>query len=145
MEFDQNDIHSLALVAWKEARGEAQPMGCDAVMHVILNRVGAPGFAHTLHDVIYGKNQFTSMSVPSDPEFNLQPKAGDVAFNNCLEYAKALLGTKADITITIDVTKGAHYYANLKNVTLGWFFRNIVQNPTQHPITAQIGLHTFFQ
>lgn len=144
MIYDDNDIHSLALCAWKEARGEVQPVGCEAVMCVIFNRVGHPGFAHTLHDVIYGKNQFTSMSVPSDPEFNLQPAADDAAFANCMIGAKQLLAATPDAAFVADPTHGAHYYANLHNCTSGWFHDNIVLNTHDHPITAQIGRHTFF-
>jgi spore germination cell wall hydrolase CwlJ-like protein len=133
---DANDVHSLALCAWKEARGEHVD-GCRAVMHVIRNRVGAPGFAHTLHDVIYGKNQFTSMSVPSDPEFNLEPSSGDGVFAECLAIAEGIEGDP-------DLTNGARYYANVKNVTSGWFFRAIIGDPAAHPIVAQVGHHTFY-
>jgi N-acetylmuramoyl-L-alanine amidase len=133
---DQNDIDSLSLVAWKEARGEGNE-GMDAVMHVIINRVGHPGFAHTLHDVIYGKNQFTSMSVPTDPEFNLQPASDDPQYVFCVSLAPGIQGET-------DPTNGAHYYADLKYTTSGWFFRNIVQNSTDHPQVAVIGRHTFW-
>jgi len=137
--YDDNDVHSLALVGWKEARGEGIT-GIRAVMHVVLNRVGAVGFAHTLHDVIYGKNQFTSMSVPSDPEFNLSPQPSDVLFAGCISLAKAILsGTDADCT------NGAHYYANLKTATSGWFYNHIVNDHIGHPQTAVIGHHTFFK
>jgi spore germination cell wall hydrolase CwlJ-like protein len=141
--YDQNDIHSLALCAWKEARGESQPQGCDAVMYVIVNRVGQPGFARDLHGVIYGKNQFTSMSVPSDPEFNLQPKDGDTTFQACLDAASSILAN-VDNPDRIDITRGAHYYANLHTCTSGWFHDHIVLDSHNHPVTAQIGRHTFF-
>jgi len=134
---DLNDLHSLALVAWKEARGEGI-QGCRAVMHLVENRVGHPGFASTLHDVIYGKNQFTSMSVPSDPEFNLEPAANDVIFRACMTLAHSLESDP-------DPTLGAHYYANLKYVTSGWFERNIVSDPVNHPVTVKIGNHTFYR
>ncbi len=140
MTFDQDDINSLALVTWKEARGEG-PVGCYAVMNVIKNRVGTPGFAHTLHDVIYGKNQFTSMSVPSDAEFNLQPQSDDLTYKACVQQATNVLNGNPDAE---DITHGAHYYANIKNTTSGWFFRNIINN-ADHPITATIGHHTFFK
>ncbi len=139
MTFDNVDIDNLALVTWKEARGEGME-GCRAVMHVIVNRVGTPGFATTLHNVIFGKNQFTSMSVASDPEFNLKPQPGDAIFAACENLAQLVLtGQDADNTL------GAHYYANLKNTTSGWFFNHIVNNSVQHPITATIGHHTFFK
>lgn len=133
---DLNDLESLRLCAWKEARGEGVD-GIRAVMHVIVNRVGAPGFAHTLHDVIYGKNQFTSMSVPSDPEFNLKPADGDAIFQECAALAR---GIETDP----DLTNGARYYANLRTATSGWFERAIVNDPVNHPQTAVIGHHTFF-
>jgi N-acetylmuramoyl-L-alanine amidase len=138
LQFDQNDAHSLALVAWKEARGEGDA-GMEAVMNVIANRVGHPGFAHTLHDVIYGKNQFTSMSVPSDGEFNLQPADGDPQFAYCQDLAQGFNGATPD-----DPTQGAHYYADIKYTTSGWFFRNIINNPTDHPHTVKIGRHDFW-
>jgi N-acetylmuramoyl-L-alanine amidase len=136
--YDDNDIHSTALCAWKEARGEG-PTGMAAVIDVLKNRVGEPGFAHTLHDVIYGKNQFTSMSVPSDPEFNLQPADGDEDFVAAICLATNILNSEVS-----DVTHGAHYYANLHNCTSGWFYDTIVLDSKHHPITAQIGHHTFF-
>ena len=37
MTYDQDDLDSIALCAWKEARGEGTP-GMLAVMHVIYNR-----------------------------------------------------------------------------------------------------------
>lgn len=133
---DQNDLSSLALVAWKEARGEGLA-GMNAVMHVCINRVGAPGFAMTLHNVIYGKNQFTSMSVPSDLEFNLQPRPGDPQYAYCVGQAPNVEGEA-------DPTNGAHYYADLQYTTSGWFFEHIVNDPTSHPVKAVIGRHTFY-
>lgn len=149
MTYDDNDVQSLALVAWKEARGEhsacaAQGLdpnaGMQAVMNICVNRVGTPGFAHTIHDVIYGKNQFTSMSVPSDPEFNLQPPDGDQQYSWCLTMAPSILEGSA-----ADITSGAHYYANLKYASSGWFFDHIVQDAANHPQTTVIGHQTFFK
>jgi N-acetylmuramoyl-L-alanine amidase len=135
--YDDNDKHSLALCAWKEARGQGL-IGMRAVMCVIKNRVGKPGFAHTLHDVIYGKNQFTSMSVASDPEFNLEP-SGPV-----WPGAQLLASQVLDESLP-DNTNGAHYYANLDTMDKGgWFERNILGQPGTHPLTATIGAHSFY-
>jgi len=139
VKFDQEDINNLALVTWKEARGEGI-LGCRAVMHVIVNRVGTPGFARTLHDVIYGKNQFTSMSVSSDAEYTLMPAVDDVIYVACSSLANQVLNG-----LDPDNTSGAHYYANLKNTTSGWFFNHIVNDHINHPVTAVIGHHTFFK
>jgi spore germination cell wall hydrolase CwlJ-like protein len=138
MNYDQNDLHSVALCVWKEARGEGND-GMRAVMHVIVNRVGHPGFAHDLHRVVYGKNQFTSMSVPSDPEFNLQPKDGDIQFAYCQGLIEPVLNGSDS-----DLTNGAHYYANLKYSTSGWFFNHIVKDTVNHPLTVTIGHQNFY-
>jgi Cell Wall Hydrolase len=139
-QFDADDIQSAILCAWKEARGEGE-IGMRAVLHVLKNRVGYLGFATNLHDVIYGKNQFTSMSVSTDPEFNLQPCAGDEAFLDCVKASEAVFDDDDP-----DVTHGAHYYANLHEIEHdGWFEREIVLKSDLHPITAQIGRHTFFR
>lgn len=140
MIFDKDDIHSAALCAWKEARGDGLT-GMHAVLHCLKNRVGAVGFAHTLHDVVFGKNQFTSMSVPSDPEFNLQPT--DAAPANLWTEAQRL-AFLVFMTDDADPTSGAHYYENPKTATSGWFQRVIVADPVNHPMTVKIGHHTFY-
>lgn len=138
--FDSDDIQSAALCAWKEARGEGE-LGMRAVLCVLKNRVGYPGFPDNLHDVIYGKNQFTSMSVSSDPEFNLEPISGDEFYAEAFKDSQDIFMANSVIQ---DVTNGAHYYANLHEVTSGWFYNYIVLNSSSHPVTAQIGKHTFF-
>src|SRR5579863_2676453 len=115
--FDENDVLSAAVCAWKEARGEVQNYGIvsiEAVLFVLRNRVGFPGFAKTIHDVVYGKNQFTSMSVPSDPEFNLQPAKDDPIFTAAVTSAAKIFNVPDDPSL-VDPTHGAHYYANLHN------------------------------
>src|SRR5207244_356263 len=106
---------------------------------VIANRVGHPGFAHDIHGVVYGKNQFTSMSVPSDPEFNLAPKDDDPQFAYCVKLVDTVLQGTAP-----DVTQGAHYYENPKTATSGWFARVIVADTVNHPLIATIGRQNFY-
>lgn len=142
MQYDDNDIHSMSLCIWKEARGEGLD-GMRAVAHVIKNRVGTPGFAHTLHDVIYGKNQFTSMSVVSDHEFNLVPPPGDSQFAYCESVCPSILNGS-----DVDPTFGAHYYENAAAATSGWFAR-VIAGPDGygtegHSQTAHIGRQTFY-
>jgi len=142
MEYDQNDLENFRLCIWKEARGEKED-GMRGVGHVIANRVGAVGFAHTLHDVIYGRNQFSSMSISSDPEYNLEPKPGDLQYAYiCSVSPQILNGTDPDITL------GAHYYdvAGTKN---GWFTR-VISGPDEtgapgHPFLVQIGKQRFYR
>jgi N-acetylmuramoyl-L-alanine amidase len=143
MDYDVNDLHSMALCVWKEARGEGQ-LGMQAVAHVIKNRVGAAGFPHTLHDVIFQKNAFTSMSVPSDPEYSLQPPATDPQWIFCVARLcpAVLAGTDAD------PTNNAKYYANLRTATSSWFGRVIAgpdgSGTPEHKRTAVIGQQSFF-
>lgn len=138
--YDDDDIQSAALCAWKEARGEKEE-GMAAVIWVLKHRVGYAGFANSLHDVIYGKNQFSSMSRPSDPEYYLQPCEGDEFYTVALNSAMTILNQTDEVG---DETRGAHFYANLHTMEKGgWFERNIVLG-NNHPIMAQIGHHTFF-
>jgi N-acetylmuramoyl-L-alanine amidase len=138
--FDDADQQLLALVAWKEARGEGSA-GMEAVMCVCVNRVGAPGFPSTLHDVIFQKNAFTSISVPSDPEYGLQPDAMDPQWRVAQQLAFAILN--GDVP---DTTGGACYYANLAHTPEdGWFYRNIVLDSAAHPETVVVGKQTFYR
>jgi spore germination cell wall hydrolase CwlJ-like protein len=114
-----------------------------AVAHVIFNRVGAPGFANTLHEVIYGKNQFSSMSISTDPEYNLAaPEPTDPDYPS---YCTAMSIVNAIAAGTeSDPTGGALYYANLAECTSGWFFHHIVNDPANHPLRATLGHQVFY-
>jgi|SRR5579859_549093 len=136
MQYDDNDLDSLCLVAWKEARGDGQD-AMRAVMHVIVNRVKAVGFPKNLHAVIYQKNAFSSMTVPSDREFHLQPAAGDEQYAYCKTVAPDVLDG-----LDYDLTCGAVYYSNEATETSGWYKRVIIDSG-QHPVTAVIGKQTF--
>ena len=143
MQYDDNDIHSMALCVWKEARGEGQD-GMRAVAHVIKNRVGTAGFPPNLHEVIMQKNAFTSMSVASDPEFNLIPPTGDTQFAYCTALCPSVL-TGDDL----DITDDAHYYENAAAATSGWFAR-VIAGPDGygtegHSLTAHIGKQNFYR
>jgi N-acetylmuramoyl-L-alanine amidase len=144
MTYDADDVQSLALCAFKEARGEGST-GMEAVMDVCVNRVGAPDFPATLHAVIYQKNAFTSMSRSDDPQFNLDPStltdAADIAL---WRVAQNLAAAVLDGSLP-DITGGARYYANLATMQPdGWFAHVIVAHPETHPPTVVIGRHSFF-
>ena len=144
--YDQNDLQSAALCAWREARSDAST-GMHAVLHVLKNRVGFLGFPKNLHDVIYSKNAFSSMSIPSDAEFNLEPlesnKQDWVMWLAALELAVTVLNTD-----DADPTGGAHYYDNPKTADSGWFSRVIAgadgNGTPAHPMTIKILHHTFY-
>ena len=112
-----------------------------AVAHVIMNRVGKPGFAKTIQGVIFGKYQFTSMSDTDDPEFDLEPQNGDPQYEFCERLAQ-------NIATDPDPTNGALWYANLRYVSSGWFEDVISGNDgkgtPEHPLLATIGDHSFY-
>lgn len=139
-EYDKDDLESLALCGWKEARGEG-PDGMRAVMHVIVNRAVAwhGGQAESIHRVVYGKNQFSSMTVPSDPEYYLRPESTNVQYQFCRAMAEAVCEGSDP-----DATGGALYYACVENIESDWFKRNIIDDPARHPVKARIGRQTFF-
>lgn len=58
--YSQADIELIALVTMAEAEGEPEE-GKRLVIDTILNRVDSPYFPDTVYEVVYQKNQFTSM------------------------------------------------------------------------------------
>jgi len=140
--YDQDDLNNAILCVWKETRGDGHA-AMNAVAHVIFNRGGAAGFAKALHEVIYGKNQFSSMSICTDSDCNL----GAPSVTDC-EYASYVPATTfvkgvAERTDS-DPTNGALYCANLKESTSGWFVRHIVNDPVNHPKRATVGHQVFY-
>jgi len=59
--FTKDEIDLIALVTMAEAEGESD-LGKRLVVDVILNRLDHPSFPDTIYDIIYQKNQFTSMT-----------------------------------------------------------------------------------
>ena len=129
------DIELLALCLWREARGDGRD-GMRAVAHVILNRTHSPNFPHSLRDVILAPAAFSSF-LSSDPQSLRFPSPQDPSYLVALDVAQTV-GTDPDLT------RGAHYYANLHFVTSGWFQRNILENPSQHPLLAVVGEQSFY-
>ena len=142
MTYDQNDLDCMALCVWREARGEGE-LGMQAVAWVIANRANAwyPHFPDPIHMVVYGKNQFTSMSVSSDPEFNLQPASDDPQYAFCQKICEPIVQGSA----SSDVTNGALYYCNPAEATSGWFAKHIVSDTVNHPQVAAIGKQLFYK
>lgn len=126
----------LALVMWREARGEGRD-GQRAVGHVVRNRAKA-GWGSVV-ECIVKKNQFTSMSVPGDGQLTRWPSDEDATFRNTLYDAQRILdGSDGDLT------GGALYYENPEVATSAWFINNVRLNTAEHPSTATIGRHVFY-
>lgn len=141
LNYTKEDVESMALCAWKEARGEGDD-GMRAVLCVIHNRSRKwyGGLNAGVVQVVMARNQFTSMSVPSDPEFHLKPHPGDKQYEFCLAEAQNVLDG-----FVKDVTNGALYYYNPKTATSGWFVDHIVNDPDEHPMSAKIGKQEFYR
>ena len=69
------EINEMASIIYLEARGECAE-GQQAVAEVILNRVLSPQFPNTVHDVLYQKGQFSTItSIQNDAPTEAQYKA----------------------------------------------------------------------
>jgi Cell Wall Hydrolase len=129
------DKFLMALCVWREASGQGEE-GMSAVMHVIHNR--ARDWKQTITGIVIAHNQFTSMTYRGDPGTVRWPLPTDKAFQTAWKLAN-------EIDSSTDITKGAHYYANLSILTSSWFRDNIVGKPDEHPVLAVIGAHTFYK
>lgn len=104
-------------------------------MHVILNRMKAWG--KTMHQVIYDRNQFTSMQDGQKFRF---PRPDDLVWATCMELAIQAMNQEYPDP---DLTDGALYYENPATATSEWFRRKV--NSGEWTKTVQIGHHTFYK
>jgi spore germination cell wall hydrolase CwlJ-like protein len=136
-----DDAEAVALCQWREARSEGE-IGMRAVGHVIVNRAASwyHQMRYPVHFAVYAKNQFTSMSCPSDPQYRRFPAEVDPQWQFCQQIAPEILAD-ADP----DPTNGALYYANLEIITPGcWFEIEVVLKPQIHPLLIVIRNHHFY-
>jgi N-acetylmuramoyl-L-alanine amidase len=125
----------LALVMWREARGEGSP-GMVAVGCVIRNRVKAGWYRGSWTENITHRNEFTSMSVLGDPGTVAYFMGGSESGRAAMSIADSLYsGTQPD------VTNGALFYENPAIATSKWFIDNV---RNKRPKVAEIGQHVFY-
>lgn len=124
----------LALVTWREARGEGLT-GMRAVIHVIRNRVLA--WKQDWDTVITNRNQFSSMTVKGDSQLVLWPDDDSEMFKNILTLADRVFDGNDP-----DPIFGALYYWNPRTADSPWFVKNV---STVMPKVAVIGNHEFFR
>jgi N-acetylmuramoyl-L-alanine amidase len=122
----------LALVIWREARGEPRE-GKIAVAAVIRNRVAATHLPDQWDDIIERKWQFSSMTAPGDGMLVQWPHDGDSSWLESMAVAEGIF-----VGTILDNTDGSTLYANLKVCSPSWNFSKLTQ-------TAEIGAHTFFK
>lgn len=128
----------VCLCCWREMRSQLYA-GMMAVACVINNRAKKGWFHGNQYSNTVAKNQFSSMTVPGDPQLEKYPAEDDTEFNKLLAAIDLLYEGEV-----LDRTDGALYYAVLADSTSGWFFREIVNRPEEHPRLAEIGRTSFF-
>lgn len=122
---------ALALVVWREARGEPIE-GKLAVANVIRNRVEATHLPDQWDDVIERKWQFSSMTAPGDGMLVQWPRDTDPTWIDSMNVAERVFTLAG-----CDNTGGATFYCNLDVCHPSW-------SDTYHQ-TVKIGHHTFFR
>jgi spore germination cell wall hydrolase CwlJ-like protein len=85
------DTYLLALVCWREARGEP-PEGKAALCYSIMNRVVRPSWwGSSVPSVVWKKWQYSSMTDPHDPQLSKLPTPyepiGWRSWRECLDIA----------------------------------------------------------
>jgi N-acetylmuramoyl-L-alanine amidase len=109
------EIDLLAVCAWKENRRGGIP-GMQSIINVIQNRVAHPNkHWNDIESVIMAPKQFTSMSVPSDPEYGLDPyrfTGIDLTMWNTAQH----LAMQASAGVLVDLTNGSTLYYAPKGI-----------------------------
>lgn len=87
------DTVFLALIIWREARGESTECK-EAVAGCILERVRRPGWwGRDIMGVLFKKWQFSSVTDPKDRQLTTWPVPSDPSWLQCLDIAdKAVSG-----------------------------------------------------
>jgi N-acetylmuramoyl-L-alanine amidase len=85
------DVTFLALVVWREARGESRESQAGVACS-ILNRVDRPSWwGTTILSVVTKKWQYSSMTDPHDRQLTTWPREGDVSWETCLQVALGVI------------------------------------------------------
>lgn len=117
----------LALVMWREARGEGSE-GMKAVGCVVRNRVKND----TWTQIITAKWQFSSMTAPGDLMLIQWPVEGDSQFLEAMLLADGIYNGAI-----VDITNGATHYFN-PNVVLPKWAASLSK-------TMTLGHHDFYK
>lgn len=90
------NISQLALLVWREARGEPY-LGKVAVAWTVRNRVEHPKWWGDSYSAVMGmKWQYSALAAPGDPQLVKWPRYPDTEFSECLAIAdKVIHGTVA--------------------------------------------------
>lgn len=145
MIFDDYIKSMMCLLAWREERSN-KVNGMLGVLFVLRNRVKAGWFGGDYLQNITKHQQFSSMSVSGDSQTIAYPQINDPEFTQILQLVDEVYD--ADNPRVDNITGGAKYYADLNNPTFtagGWFQTHIINDPTNHPRSAQIGTTSYYK
>lgn len=132
--WDDYNQFLLALVMWREARGEG-PEGMKAVGCVVRNRVGT---SEAWSVVITAKWQFSSMTAPGDAMLVQWPVYNDPAFLEAMTLAFGIYNG-----VIVDNTNGATHYRNPATATSKSFQAEVDSGRLKQ--VATIGHHVFYK
>lgn len=114
------DLVFLALVTWREARGES--LACRAAVACsIMNRVKRPAWwGNSIMSVVTKKWQYSSMTDPKDRQLVTWPAENDSSWVECLELCDDILSGKVSHPAPgadsyYDISIPAPYWAKEKN------------------------------
>lgn len=105
---EKADPTFLALVLWREARGESIEAKAG-VAYAILNRVARPSWwGKSVTGVLFKKWQFSSMTDPNDRQLTTWPDENDPSWAACLSLANVVISGGA-----INPVPGADSYHDI--------------------------------
>lgn len=130
------------LVSWREERAN-KLNGMMGVLFLLRNRVKAGWFHGDWVLNITAKNQFSSMSRIGDSQTVEYPDPRDPEWQALLQNVEPIFSGEA----VDNLTAGALYYCDPgPGITPGgWFAREIIGKPDEHPQVAKIGTTLYFK
>lgn len=125
------DLAFMALVLWREARGESL-LAKVAVACSVMNRVWKPCWWGTdVASVLFKKWQYSSVTDPHDPQLTTWPRTADQSWQECLTVADGVLAGRM-----LNPVKGADSYHDTSISPPKW--------ATPESFVAQIGNLLFY-
>jgi hypothetical protein len=124
----------LVLVSWRYAHEYGGPKPAQMIMSCIANRVkcGQGSWLEVIERIPkYAAELVQPQGFPS---------IWDQVLTRLLHEVESIYDGSGK-----DLTNGALYWADLRNIETEWFRDKILKNPTQHPRVADFNSLTFFR
>lgn len=125
----------LLLRAWQEGKEYGGHLASMMIMSTIMNRVRL-GWGNHL-DVLVSIPKYSATLKQPD---NVLPNLWDANFTRLLHEVDSIFDGSAK-----DLSAGALFWADLRNVDNDWFKQNILQKPEIHTRVADFNSLTFFK